>query len=99
MNANIAAVNKSQQTPQDLAERLSDVWELLHQEAEWRNLLEMQRPCRVSLVCHDTAASMCTASMCIPSAALKGQPCPTRDPLMYESLFMQHHPFALNLGS
>lgn len=50
MNANIKSFNKAQQTPLDLAAPLCDVWELLHEEAEWRNLLERPRPCRVSLV-------------------------------------------------
>ena len=50
MNARTTIANKDWQTPPDLASPQSDVWELLHQEAEWRSLLEMERPCRVRLV-------------------------------------------------
>lgn len=80
MNANIAAVNKFQQTPQDLAERLSDVWELLHQEAEWRNLLEMQRPCRVSLVrricCFHVHCEYVHSECCLEGPAMSYQGSP-----------------------
>ena len=50
MNARTTIANKNQQTPPDLAIPQSDVWELLHEEAEWRSLLETHRPCRVRLV-------------------------------------------------
>lgn len=50
MNARTTIANKNRQTPPDLAIPQSDVWELLHEEAEWRSLLEMHRPCRVRLV-------------------------------------------------
>ena len=50
MNASTTILNKNRQTPPNLARPQSDVWELLHEEAEWRSLLEMQRPCRVRLV-------------------------------------------------
>ena len=50
MNASTTVMNKARQTPRDLAVPQTDVWALLDEEAEWRSLLEMQRPCRVRLV-------------------------------------------------
>ena len=50
MNASTTITNKARQTPRDLAIPQTDVWALLDEEAEWRSLLEMQRPCRVRLV-------------------------------------------------
>ena len=50
MNASTTITNKNRQTPPNLARPESDVWDLLHEEAEWRSLLETQRPCRVRLV-------------------------------------------------